>query len=108
MNRLPATAITWKFVVLISLGGFFEFFELFSTAYIMPGIVHSGLLKQTTETFFSLGSMASYIAATFSGLFIGTFVFGFVADKFGRRAVFTYSLLWYSACAIGTDCGSRL
>jgi len=104
MNRLPATAITWKFVVLISLGGFFEFFELFSTAYIMPGIVRSGLLKQTTETFFSLGSMASYIAATFSGLFIGTFVFGFVADKLGRRAVFTYSLLWYSACAIGTAC----
>jgi putative MFS transporter len=104
MDRLPATATIWKFVVLISLGAFFEFYELFSTAYLMPGIVRSGLLKQTTATFFGLDGIASYIASTFSGLFVGTFVFGFVADKCGRRAVFTYSLLWYSVCAIGTAC----
>src|SRR5215470_18390130 len=102
MDRLPATAKIWKFVVLISLGGFFEFYELFSTASVMPGIVRSGLLKETTSAFFGLDGIASYIAATFAGLFVGTFVFGFVADKCGRRAVFTYSMLWYSACAVGT------
>ena len=30
------------------------------------------------------------------GLFAGTFGFGWMPDRYGRRAVFTYSLLWYS------------
>jgi MFS family permease len=102
MDRLPATATIWKFVVLISLGGFFEFYELFSTASVVPGIVRSGLLQETTSAFFGLDGIASYIAATFTGLFLGTFVFGFIADKCGRRAIFAYSMLWYSACAVGT------
>ena len=38
--------------------------------------------------------MASFIAALFAGLFIGTIACGFLADRFGRRAVFTGSLLW--------------
>jgi putative MFS transporter len=100
LDRLPASKSLWRLVVLLSLGGFFEFYELFSTAYVMPGIVRSGILTPTTVGFIGLGGVASYIAATFAGLFIGTFVFGFVADKCGRRAVFTYSLLWYSACAV--------
>jgi hypothetical protein len=52
MDRLPATASIWKLVVLLSLGGFFEFYELFSTAYVVPGIVRSGILKETTASFF--------------------------------------------------------
>jgi putative MFS transporter len=99
MDRLPASRTQWRLVIILSLGGFFEYYELFSTAYVVPGIVLSGILTPTTSGFFGLNGVASYIAATFIGLFIGTFVFGFVADKVGRRAVFTYSLLWYSASA---------
>ena len=44
-----------------------------------------------------MSGLAAFVAATFAGLFVGTLVFGFAADRFGRRAVFTYSLLWYSA-----------
>src|SRR6202012_3111763 len=40
------------------------------------------------------------VAATFFGLFIGTFVFGFVADKYGRRAIFTFSMLAYCAATL--------
>lgn len=104
MDRLPATFTIWKLVVLISLGGFFEFYELFSTAYLVPGMVKSGLLRESTATFIGLDGVASYIAATFAGLLVGTLVFGFVADKCGRRSVFTYSLLWYCACAVITAC----
>lgn len=100
LDRLPATATIWKLVCLLSFGGFFEFYELFSTASVVPGLVRSGILKQTTTTFFALDGIAGYVAATFTGLFIGTFVFGFIADKLGRRAVFTYALLWYSASAV--------
>jgi len=70
----------------------------------MPGIVKAGILTPPTESFFGLSGVASYIAATFAGLFVGTFAFGFVADKLGRRAVFTWSLLWYCACAVVMAC----
>jgi MFS transporter, putative metabolite:H+ symporter len=40
--------------------------------------------------------VASFIASLFAGLFIGTIACGFLADRFGRRAIFTYSLLWYT------------
>lgn len=106
LNRLPATRSMWRLVALLSLGGFFEFYELFSTAYVMPGIVKAGLLTPTTASFIGLSGVASYIAATFVGLFIGTFAFGFVADRLGRRTVFTWSLLWYCACAIAMACQS--
>jgi putative MFS transporter len=31
---------------------------------------------------------------------VGTIVFGGVADRFGRRAIFTFSLLWYTTASI--------
>ena len=82
-------------VFLISLGGFFEVYDLIFTGYIAPGMAKSGLLKTTTASFFGFDGIAAFIAATFAGLFVGTFGLGWLPDRFGRRAVFTYSLLWY-------------
>ncbi|MCC8392556.1 MFS transporter [Paraburkholderia sp. MMS20-SJTR3] len=96
MDRLPATGYMWLLVLLISLGGFFEVYDLIFTGYIAPGMAKSGLLKTTTTAFFGFQGIAGFIAATFAGLFVGTFCFGWLPDRFGRRAVFTYSLLWYS------------
>src|SRR5439155_890451 len=41
---------------------------------------------------------------TFAGLFVGTFFLGFLADKFGRRAIFTFALLGYSAASVVMAC----
>ncbi len=95
MDRLPATRHLWVLVFLISLGGFFEIYDLIFTGYIAPGMAKSGMLATTTESFFGFQGIAGFIAATFAGLFVGTFFLGFLPDRFGRRAVFTYSLLWY-------------
>jgi putative MFS transporter len=65
-------------------------------------MVRSDLLRETSATLFGFDGIAGYIAAAFSGLFVGMLAFGFIADACGRRAVFIYSLLWYCACAIGT------
>jgi putative MFS transporter len=97
MDRLPGTRHLWMLVLLISLGGFFEVYDLIFTGYIAPGMAKSGVLATTTESFFGFQGIAGFIAATFAGLFVGTFFLGFLPDKYGRRAVFTYSLLWYCA-----------
>ncbi|QCP53554.1 MFS transporter [Trinickia violacea] len=96
MDRIPATRYLWLLVLLISLGGFFEVYDLIFTGYIAPGMAKSGMLRTTTSAFFGLQGIAGFIAATFAGLFAGTFCFGWLPDRYGRRTVFTFSLIWYS------------
>ncbi len=94
------TTNLWPRVALISLGGFFEFYDLFFTGYIAPGLVRSGILSATTPGLFGSSGIAGFAAAMFSGLFVGTALVSFVADRFGRRVIFTYSLLWYTAASV--------
>jgi MFS transporter, putative metabolite:H+ symporter len=97
LDRLPATRTIWKFIVLLSLGFFFELYDLLYSGYVAPGIVKSGILTSTTAGLFGMTGVASFIASLFAGLFIGTIGCGFLADRFGRRAIFTWSLLFYTA-----------
>jgi putative MFS transporter len=99
MERLPAAAYFWKIIVLVSLGGWFEFYDLIFTGYIAPGLAASGLLTTTTTTFFGYTGIGGFIAATFAGLFVGTFFCGRMADRYGRRAAFTWSMVWYSVAS---------
>jgi putative MFS transporter len=100
LERLPATRGFWRRITVLSLGGFFEFYDLFLAAYVAPGLVKSGILTTTTPGLFGTTGIAGFVAAFFFGLFIGTAVFGFVADRLGRRVIFTGSLLWYAAASL--------
>jgi MFS transporter, putative metabolite:H+ symporter len=100
IDRLPATRTIWTIIVLLGFGMFFELYDLLFSAYVAPSLVKSGLLTATTAGLFGTTGVASFIAALFTGLFIGTILCGFLADRFGRRAIFTWSLLWYSAANI--------
>jgi putative MFS transporter len=97
---MPATRTIWTYVLLLSLGGFFEYYDLFFTGYIAPGLVRSHILSATTRGLFGTTGIASFAASLFFGLFIGTAVFSFVADRFGRRTIFTWSLLWYTGATV--------
>ncbi len=99
LERLPVTRATWTRVVLLSLGGFFEFYDMFLSGYVAPGLVRSHILVSTTPNLFDTHGVAAFVASRFAGLFVGTALFGFVADRFGRRTIFTASLLWYIAAS---------
>lgn len=96
LDRLPMTASLWRLVVLISLGGAFEFYDLLMTAYVAPGLVASGLFTARASGFFSINGIGFFVFSTFAGMWLGSMGFGFVADRMGRRAMFTVSLVWYS------------
>ncbi len=103
-DRLPPSRTIWTMVVLISLGGLFEFYDLFFTGYVAPGMVQSGLFKPESLGFFAalaplaVAGFGTFVFSTFAGLWVGALIFGFVADRFGRRFIFTWSLVWYVVC----------
>ncbi len=106
LESLPASSYVWRLVILLSLGGCFEIYDLFFTGYIAPGLNRSGLLTTTTQAFFGFSGIGAFVAATFSGLFVGTFFLGFLADRYGRRAIFTFALLGYTAASVAMACQS--
>ena len=96
---MPANAATWTRVALLSLGGFFEFYDMFLSGYVAPGLVHTHILVLATKGFFDANGVAGFVASFFFGLFIGTALLGFLADRYGRRTIFMVSLLWYMAAS---------
>jgi len=100
LDRLPASRHIWVLVVLLSLGGAFEFYDLFMTGYVSPGLIREGIFQAGTKGLFGLTDQAGFASITFAGLFVGTIGFGYVADRYGRRSIFTFSLLWYAAATL--------
>ena len=100
LDRLPKSRYVRKLILLLSLGACFEFYDLFFSAYIAPAFYASGIFTPTTKGFLGIDGFASFVAALFAGLFVGTLFFSPASDRFGRRAIFSFSLLWYSACTL--------
>ena len=88
IERLPLCGFHRRFITRISLGGWFDFYDIFMMAYIGAALQSSGFL---TRDEFSLT-----IAAGFLGMFVGTVLFGLASDRFGRRSAFVIMLLIYS------------
>ena len=100
LDRLPATPYIWKLVTLLSLGAFFEIYDIALTASLSPGLIHAGIFHAGSKGMFGLTDQATFAAATFMGLFIGTIAFASIADKYGRRTIFTFSLMWYATATV--------
>lgn len=88
LDRLPISGFHYRFISLISLGEWFDMYELFMFAYVGAALQHSG--------FISLRQFSFLIAAGFLGMFVGTMLFGITSDRIGRRTSFVVMLLIYS------------
>lgn len=96
-------ANVFALVARISVGGWFEAYDLFMTSYIALGLFRENLFQPTGH---GLNAFATFIAAGFAGMFVGTLYFGWISDRFGRRATFMWSLYFYSAMTLGMAFGS--
>src|SRR5271163_3805390 len=88
IERLPLGRFHRRFIVLVSLGIFFDLYDIFIVAYVGAALQQSGFLTLRQFTFF--------VAAGFLGMFVGTVVFGMGSDRMGRRSAFILLLLIYS------------
>ncbi|OLF52693.1 MFS transporter [Pseudomonas chlororaphis] len=100
IDRLPAVASVWRLIALLSIGGFFELYDLFQTAYISPGLIRDGLFATGSGGVFGFSDQAAFASATFLGLFLGASLLSPIADRFGRRAIFTFALIWYTVATV--------
>jgi putative MFS transporter len=85
---LPLGRFHRRFIALVSLGNFFDLYDIFIVAYLGAALQQSGFLSLRQFTFF--------VAAGFLGMFAGTVVFGMGSDRMGRRSAFILLLLIYS------------
>ena len=53
LDRLPGTRHVWMLITLLSLGGMFELYDLFMTAYVVPGLMKAGLLTSVSVSIFT-------------------------------------------------------
>ena len=88
IERLPLGGFHRRFVGLVSLGNFFDLYDIFIVAYIGAALQQSGFL--------TLRQFTLFVAAGFLGMFVGTVIFGMGSDRMGRRSAFILLLLIYS------------
>jgi len=100
LDRLPPTRYVWSLVALLSFGAFFEIYDITLSAPLSLGLLATGIFHQGARGLFGLSDQASFIAVTFGGLWIGTLGFSAVADRLGRRPIFTVALIWYALATL--------
>lgn len=89
LERLKIGGFHRRFVALVSLGGWFDLYDLFMVAYLGAALQESHFL--------TLHQFSLLVAAGFLGMFLGTVFFGLASDRIGRRSAFVVMLLIYSA-----------
>ena len=70
LDRLPLSRTLWRLVFLISLGGAFEFYDIFLSTYIAPGLVKSGMFTSSAASLFSINGIGFFVFCTFAGMFL--------------------------------------
>jgi putative MFS transporter len=88
IERLPLGKFHRRFITLVSMGNFFDLYDIFIVAYIGAALQQSGFL--------TLKQFSLFVASGFLGMFFGTIFFGMGSDRMGRRVSFITLLLIYS------------
>jgi len=104
IDRLPGSRHLALLVARVASGGWFEFYEFFMPGFILIGLEGSGVFTVQNRGLLDFHSYASFLASFFLGMLVSTTVFGFVSDRIGRRPVFVWSMVLYSAAQFCVAC----
>jgi putative MFS transporter len=88
LDRVPLNRFHWRLLILSGLGWMFDAMDVLMLSFLLAPIRGEFKLDAT-----GAGLIAS---ATFVGMFIGAATAGRLADRYGRRAVFTVTLVVFS------------
>ena len=88
IDQSPITRPLVGVIVIAALASLFDAADAYLLGFAMPGIAKEFALKPQT-----LGLIAS---STLVGMTIGSFAWGWIADKWGRKIAFTVTILMFS------------
>jgi putative MFS transporter len=84
LDRLPISRFHYRMFFLITLGAFFDGFDLFLAAGVLGYFVKSG--------FSSVQENATFVSMTFLGMVVGAWMAGILGDRYGRRFTYQFNL----------------
>ena len=89
---MPIGSFHTRIMWLIGIGMFFDGFDIYVAGNVLGATLRSG--------FSTLPQNAMFISATFIGMMIGSFLTGFLGDRYGRRFTYQVNLLIFGLASI--------
>jgi len=100
LDRVPLNRFHWRLLAVSGLGWMFDAMDVLMLSFLLAPIASEFKLDP--------GQRGLVGSATFVGMFIGAAVAGRLADRYGRRGVFTTTLVIFSAGAALSALAPRL
>lgn len=94
LDRLPISTFHRRIVTLIGIGMFFDGYDVYVAATVIGATLKSG--------FSTLAQNAQFISVTFIGMMIGSFLTGFLGDRYGRRFTYQANLMIFGAASLAS------
>jgi len=92
LDRMPIGAFHYRIMWLIGIGMFFDGFDIYVAGAVLAATLKGG--------FSTLGQNAGFISATFVGMMLGSFLTGFLGDRYGRRFTYQVNLLVFGLASL--------
>jgi putative MFS transporter len=92
LDRLPISSFHRRIMWLIGIGMFFDGFDIYVAATVLGATLRSG--------FSTLSQNAEFVSVTFLGMMLGSFLTGFLGDRYGRRFTYQANLAIFGLASI--------
>lgn len=92
LDRLPISSFHRHIIWLIGVGMFFDGFDIYVAATVLGATLRSG--------FSTIRQNAEFVSVTFLGMMVGSFLTGFLGDRYGRRFTYQANLAIFGVASI--------
>ena len=94
LDRLPISAFHRRILVLIGIGMFFDGYDVYVAATVLGATLKTG--------FSTLAQNAQFVSVTFIGMMFGSFLTGFLGDRYGRRFTYQANLVIFGLASLAS------
>ncbi|HKW61626.1 MAG TPA: MFS transporter [Candidatus Acidoferrum sp.] len=92
LDRLPLSSFHRRILTLIGIGMFFDGFDVYVAATVLGATLKAG--------FSTLAQNAQFVSVTFVGMMLGSFITGFLGDRYGRRFTYQANLVIFGLASV--------
>ena len=94
LDRLPISRFHRRIMLLVGTGMFFDGFDIYVAATVLGATLKTG--------FSTMGQNAQFMSVTSVGMMLGSFLTGFLGDRFGRRFTYQANLVIFGCASIAS------